>query len=182
MTQQLTFITSHPMKAKGLSWHLDYPVSHKNLGLQEIQSLDAHEIVIAKAEAAYRHLKQPVLVEDFSLSLDALGGLPGPLIRWFLEALQPEGICKLLDSYPSRDAIAQVCFALRDADGVHIFESTTKGTITTRPRGSAIYGTDNIFIPLGHDKVWTEMSKDESFASSIRRTALKKLETYLHSH
>ncbi|KAK2109692.1 hypothetical protein P7K49_009438 [Saguinus oedipus] len=34
----------------------------------------------------------PVLVEDTCLCFNALGGLPGPYIKWFLEKLKPEGI------------------------------------------------------------------------------------------
>lgn len=33
----------------------------------------------------------PVIVEDTALCYDALGGLPGPYIKWFMKTLGHEG-------------------------------------------------------------------------------------------
>lgn len=33
----------------------------------------------------------PVIIEDVSLCFDALNGLPGPYIKWFLEKVGHEG-------------------------------------------------------------------------------------------
>src|SRR5688572_11256576 len=93
----LTFITGNPAKAEQLRRHLEYPVEHQKLDLHEIQSLDLREIVEHKAKDAFRQVGKPVLVEDTSLIFHALGRLPGPLIRWFLEELGNPGLCKLLD-------------------------------------------------------------------------------------
>jgi non-canonical purine NTP pyrophosphatase (RdgB/HAM1 family) len=175
----ITFITSHPQKAKELSWHLDATVTHYKLDLPEIQSLDPHEVVSAKANAAYDQLKSPVLVEDFSLRFITLGKLPGPLIKWFLSELRPEGLCNLLNNYKNRDAIAQTCFALCDEHGVKIFDGSIEGTITETPRGENKFGTDGIFMPSGWDKTWGEMNKEEQLVSSVRRIALKKLQRYM---
>jgi len=177
--QTITFITSHPKKAKELSWHLNHPIEYLELDLPEIQSLDPHAIVHAKALAAYEHAKSPVLVEDFSLSLEALGGLPGPLIKWFLAELGPVGICRLLDAYSTRKATAKTCFALCIKGTVHIFDGDMEGRVATSPRGKAGYGTDGIFIPAGWEKTWAEMNKEEQNKTSLRRIGLKKLERYL---
>jgi non-canonical purine NTP pyrophosphatase (RdgB/HAM1 family) len=176
---QLTFITSHPKKAEEVSWHLGYPVTHYKLDLPEIQSLDPHEVGRIKAEEAYRILQRPVLVEDFSLRFEALGKLPGPFVKWFLQELRVEGLCRLLDSYPSRVAYAQTCFGYCDESGVQIFDGTMKGTIANTLRGDNSYGTDAIFIPDGQSKTWGEMSKEEQIKYSVRRVGLKKLERFL---
>lgn len=183
MSQQadITFITSHPMKAEELSWHLNRQVAHYKLDLPEKQSLDPHEVVSIKAQEAYRQLNRPVLVEDFSIRFDALGGLPGPLIKWFLQELKPEGLCKMLDGYDSRAAHAQTCFAYCTGDEVQVFDGIVKGTITDVPHGSHGYGIEAIFVPDGWEKTWGQMNKDEQVASSVRRIGLKKLETYLSS-
>lgn len=179
--REIVFITSHPMKAEELSLHLNYPVIHQTLDLPEIQSLDPHEIVRIKAQAAYRQLKRPVLVEDFSLRFAVLGRLPGPLIKWFLAELRPEGLCHLLDSYENRRATAQTCFALCDQKGVHIFDGAVEGAIAVTPHGTAGFGTDCIFIPGGQQKTWSEMTQEEQIKTSVRRIGLKKLERYLHA-
>ncbi len=175
----IAFITSHPKKAKEISWHLNHPVTHHKLDLPEIQSLDPHEVARVKAEEAYRQLKRPVLVEDFSIRFEALGNLPGPLVRWFLQELQAEGLCRLLDSCKDRTAYTQDCFGYCDENGVRIFDGMIKGMIAPHPRGSNGYGTDGIFIPDGQDKTWGEMDKEGQIKYSLRRIGLKKLEEFL---
>jgi len=179
---ELTFITSHPKKAEEIGRYLNYPVAHHKLDLPEIQSLDPVEVVRVKAEEAYRRLKRPVLVEDYSLRFEALGKMPGPLIKWFLTELKPEGLCKLLDGYTSRQATAQTCFALCDQNGVHTFDGKIKGIITSAPHGEHGYGTDSIFIPNGQPKTWSEMNNDEQVIYSLRRIGLEKLQTYLQEY
>jgi non-canonical purine NTP pyrophosphatase (RdgB/HAM1 family) len=184
MNQQvdITFITSHPMKADELSWHLDRPVAHHKLDLPEIQSLDPHEVTSFKAREAYRQLNRPVIVEDFSMRFEAQGHLPGPLIKWFLQELKPQGLCKMLDGYESRVAYAQTCFAYCAGDEVRVFDGIMRGVITSEPCGSHGYGIEAIFIPDGWQKTWGQMNKEEQVTSSVRRIGLKKLEAYLKSN
>jgi XTP/dITP diphosphohydrolase len=120
-----------------------------------------------------------VLVEDYSLQFAALGQLPGPLIKWFLADLRPEGICRLLDSYDTSDATAHTCFALCDQSGVHIFSGSIQGTIAHKVRGEHGYGTDSIFIPTGQPKTWSEMNQHEQVTYSLRRIGLEKLQKFL---
>lgn len=177
--EELTFITSHAKKAEELSRYLGYPATHHKLDLPEIQSLNPHEVVSVKAKEAYHQLKRPVLVEDFSLRFEALGHLPGPLIKWFLLELQPSGLCKMLDNYTSRRATAQTSFALCDETGVHVFDGVIEGVIATELRGDNGYGTDNIFIPDGQHKTWGEMNENEQVNHSLRKIGLDKLEAFL---
>ena len=175
----ITFITGNASKAGQLSRHLDYPVFHKKLHLAEIQSLNLDEIVDHKAREAYRQLGQPVLVEDTSLIFCALGKLPGPLIKWFLAELGNEGLCKFLDGYKDRRASAKVCFGLYDGETLETFEGIMEGSIADKPRGEEGFGWDPIFIPSGQQKTWGEMSVEEQKDTSMRRVALKKLESFL---
>jgi non-canonical purine NTP pyrophosphatase (RdgB/HAM1 family) len=179
--KDLTYITSHPKKADEIARYLKIKVIHHRLDLPEVQSLDSVEVVTLKAQEAYRQLACPVLVEDYSLRFEALGKLPGPLIKWFLEELQPAGLCKLLDGYKSRRATAQTCFGLCDESGVRVFMGEITGTIIAQPQGEYGYGTDAIFIPDGQSKTWGEMNSQEKIAYSLRRIGLEKLEAYLKS-
>ena len=180
--QELTFITSHPKKAAELSWHLARPVTHYKLDLPEMQSLDPHKVTAHKVQEAYQQLKRPVLVEDFSIRFVALGGLPGPLFKWFLEELKPEGLCNLLDHYDTCFAFVHDCFAYCDGGEVMIFDGILEGAITPKPQGDYGYGVDSIFIPKGWDKTWGEMNKQEQIESSVRKIGLEKLDIYLKSH
>ncbi|XP_064131914.1 inosine triphosphate pyrophosphatase isoform X2 [Loxodonta africana] len=58
----------------------------------------------------------PVLVEDTCLCFNALGGLPGPYIKWFLEKLKPEGLHQLLAGFEDKSAYALCTFALSTGD------------------------------------------------------------------
>src|SRR3989344_5414775 len=95
--QKLTFITGNAGKAKYLADYFHLPVDHVKLDLHEIQSLDLKEVVEDKARRAFEIVKSPVLVEDVSLIFNGLKKLPGPLIKWFLETLENDGLCKLLN-------------------------------------------------------------------------------------
>lgn len=179
MLPSLTFITSNSKKAEQLGYHLDYPIQHAELDLPEIQSLELAEIARAKAEAAFEKLQSPVLVEDTGLTFHALGKLPGPLIKWFLQELGNEGLCIMLDRYATREAKAEVYFGLFDGKKHLTFSASMLGTITPKPRGESGFGWDSIFIPQGSDKTWGEMDVEEQKQTSMRKIALQKLQEYL---
>src|SRR3989344_4436565 len=177
----ITFITSNPSKAEQLGRHLEFPVEHKKLDLAEIQSLDLREIIVHKAKEAYKQVRTPLLVEDTSLIFHALGKLPGPLIKWFLTELDNEGLCKILNGYKDRSALAECIFGLYDGETLQMFEGSAPGSIALSPRGERDFGWDPVFIPDGNGKTWGEMDSEEQKETSMRRIALKKLEVYLKS-
>ena len=175
----LTFITGNVAKAEQLGRHLEHPVAHRKLDLPEIQSLDLHEIIKHKTKEAFKKVGGLVLVEDTSLTFNALGKLPGPLVKWFLTELDNDGLCKILNSYDDRSALAEVCFGLYDGKELKMFEGQMEGTVSASPRGERGFGWDSVFIPKGHEKTWGEMDAEEQKETSMRRIALKKLEEYL---
>jgi len=178
--KELVFITGNAGKAKYLKEYLDIPVEFVNVDLPEIQSLSLREVVEDKADRAFKAVGKPVLVEDVSLTFKAMGKLPGPLIKWFLDSLKNDGLCRLLDSYQDRRAVAEVQFAYCDEKGVTVFESSVNGTISKEPKGEEGFGWDSIFIPEGYDQTWGEMNPSEKHATSMRRLALDKVKKFLN--
>lgn len=178
----LTFITSNPSKAEQLSLHLSFPIVHAKLDIDEIQSLDLEEIAVDKAKRTYDQLGTPVLVEDTSLTFNALGALPGPLIKWFLNTLDNDGLCKLLDNHADRSAKAEVCFVLYDDAGPHVFFGSHIGMISETPKGERGFGWDPIFIPEGETQTWGEMDPQSQEKTSMRRVALQKLQEHLDTN
>ncbi len=179
MIKSLTFITSNPSKVEQLKRHLTIPIEHQDLTLPEIQSLDLEEIVQLKAEAAYAHIKNPIIVEDTSLIFHALGKLPGPFIKWFYQELGNEGLIELINAYPNRNATVDIMYGLHTGTEVVTFKGQTQGSIADTPRGKNGFSWDPIFIPNGQTKTTAEMNQDEQKQTSARRIALNKLETYL---
>lgn len=68
------------------------------IDLPEYQG-ESDEIVIKKCEEAARAVQGPVLIEDTCLCFNALGGMPGPYIKWFLEKIGPQGSCSVPDCF-----------------------------------------------------------------------------------
>lgn len=181
---KLTYVSSNAGKAAYLARYLNHPFTHRVLELDEIQSLDLAKITEHKAREAYARLKKPVLVDDVSLSFDALGGtLPGPFIKWFLRALKPEGMCRLLDGYNDRGAVGKICMTYFDGSTLKCFEGSLKGTIAKQPRkGIRGYGWDVIFIPNGSNKTYSEMTDAEIRKYGIRTVKIfPQLKKFLKS-
>ena len=114
---QITFITGNQKKADYLARYLGLPVSHVKLDLDELQSMDLKEIVGHKVRQAYEKIKTPVIVEDVSLEFEALGGLPGPFIKFFIERLSFESICSMLND-KNRKATARCVFGYYDGESI----------------------------------------------------------------
>jgi non-canonical purine NTP pyrophosphatase (RdgB/HAM1 family) len=175
----LTFVTSYPGKAREVSQLLQVELRHRVLEVAEIQSLDAEQIVEHKLHQAFLEVDGPVLVEDTSLTFAALGGLPGPLIKWFSSELGNAGLCRLLDGYDTRAARASIVYGLFDGRRTWFFDGSTDGEIATEPRGDGGFGWDSIFIPRGRQQTWGEMSTREKAVGSMRSVALNKLHDFL---
>ena len=169
---EITFITGNQGKADFLVKHVDYPINHRKLDLDEIQSLDLPEIAKHKAEQAYKIVQKPVLVEDVALTFESLGKLPGPFIKWFEIELGLEGLCKIADSLKSRNAVAAVCFVYFDGQNTAFFNGEIAGSISDMPRGSGGFGFDPIFIPDNSKKTLAEMEGDELERYSLRTTTV----------
>lgn len=167
---EVTYVSSNAGKAEYLERYLNHPFTHHALELDEIQSLDLIKIAEHKAKEAYAKLNKPVLVDDVALSFRALGGsLPGPYIKWFLQELKSEGLCKLLDNFDDRRAEGKICMTYFDGKILKNFVGSLAGTIAKEPRqGTRGYGWDVIFIPEGSDKTYSEMNDDEINIFGIR--------------
>lgn len=151
-----------------------------DIDLPEIQSLDAHEIIKAKLEAAQKHQTGEFIVEDNSLYLEGIKGLPGPLIKWFLKTVGNDGLYKMAEAFGNFNAEAKVVIGYSNPAGeIFFYEGSTKGTIVAA-RGDQGFGWDPIFQPEGYDKTFAEMGVEEKNKFSMRRIAVEKLKEALN--
>ena len=65
-------------------------VEQVDIDLPEIQEIDAREIIRFKLQEALKRAEGSFIVEDTSLYMDCLNGLPGPLVKWFLKTSHPD--------------------------------------------------------------------------------------------
>ncbi|GHO41890.1 non-canonical purine NTP pyrophosphatase [Ktedonospora formicarum] len=154
-----------------------------DIDLPEIQETDAHAVILAKLTEAQKHLPaDAIIVEDTSLYIDAMNGLPGPLAKWFVKSIGIEGIYALTETFKSAAATAQTLIGYAEVDGsVHFFEGTIKGTIVP-PRGTDGFGWDAVFQPEGSEKTFAEMALAEKSQYSMRKIALEGLQHYLSTN
>ena len=174
----ITFITGNQSKADYLAKYLGFPVTHVKLDLDEIQSLDLKKIVEHKVRQAYEEVQGPVLVEDVSLEFEALGGLPGPFIRFFVEEVPFETICSMIHG-KTRKATARCVFGYYDGQRMELFEGSLKGEIAEMPAGEKGFGWDRIFIPEGYTCTRAELSEEDDQKTYRQIKPFAALKTFL---
>ena len=173
----LYFITGNKGKLAEIQAILG-DVEALDIDLPEIQELDAHKIIQAKLAEAQKHQSGEFIIEDTSLYLECMNGLPGPLIKWFLKTIGNEGLYKIAESFGNFNVEAKTIIGYSDSDGkVQFFEGSLKGTIVS-PRGEG-FGWDAVFQPEGYDKTFGELSAEEKNTFSMRKIAVEKLKEYL---
>ena len=173
---ELIFVTSNEGKRREAEAVLGLELRHRGLDLVEPQSLDLHEVVRFKAERAFEVTGKPVLVEDTGLELLGLGGFPGPLIRWLLASVGPDGICRMANAFGDVRAVARCVTCATDGRDTVIGEGVVMGTIARQPTGTGGFGWDSTFIPDGGGgRTFGEMDDDEKNAISHRRKAFVAL-------
>ncbi|KAL2219738.1 inosine triphosphate pyrophosphatase [Thermoascus aurantiacus ATCC 26904] len=175
----LNFITGNKNKLAEVKAILGNIVEVQNraIDVPEIQGTP-EEIAREKCRRAAEEIGGPVLTEDTALEFTALKGLPGPYIKWFLEALGHEGLNKMLDPYEDKSAEAVCTFAFSSGPGAEpvLFQGRTKGRIVPA-RGPNNFGWDPIFEYEG--RTYAEMDKQEKNQVSHRYKALLKLKQWL---
>ncbi|KAI0658645.1 Maf/Ham1 [Cubamyces menziesii] len=181
---KITFVTGNAGKLREVRQILgaaNIEVDSQELDIPEVQGT-TQEVAIAKCRRAAELLGGPCITEDTALCFEALGGLPGPYIKYFLKALGHDGLNKLLVGFPTNAAWALCTFAYSAGPGSEpiLFEGRTDGRIVPA-RGDGNFGWDPCFEAEGTGKTYAEMASEEKNKISHRGRALEKLEKYLKS-
>ncbi|MFA6955339.1 MAG: non-canonical purine NTP pyrophosphatase [Thermoanaerobaculia bacterium] len=171
----LRFATSNRHKVEEARRLLGVMLEPVELSIDEIQAATLEEIVHAKLERARESVAGPLLVEDVSLGLGALGGFPGPYVRWLLESAGGAGLAAIARSLTDRSAIARCALACWDGRTVSLFVGETAGEILLEPRGSSGFGWDAWFLPRGASHTYAEMPGEEKDRISHRSRAFELL-------
>jgi len=173
------FITSNPNKFKEVKLVMPN-IERLDIDLPEIQEIDAKKIVKSKLLEALNHKAGEFIVEDTSLYLNCLKGLPGPFIKWFLKTIGNNGLAEIAEKLGDNVAEAKTIIGYaKNRDEIYFFEGAIKGTIV-KPRGESNFSWDPIFLPNGYEKTFAEMRREEKNEISMRRKALNKLSKFLH--
>jgi non-canonical purine NTP pyrophosphatase (RdgB/HAM1 family) len=167
-------VTGNPGKAREVVRILGIEIAHAPLDLPEIQELDVGAILHDKAERALLHFHRPIIVDETSLELAALGGFPGPLVKWLLRAVGADGIARLTEQLGVTRAVARCAVLYRDDQSTFLGEGATEGRIV-RPRGGAGFGWDPVFLPDGETQTYAELDDRRKDEIGHRGKALQAL-------
>jgi len=136
------------------------------------------EVVRAKI-AQLPPLRDPCLVEDSGLFVEALGGFPGVYSAYVFQTLGVRGLLRALPRHGSRRAIFRTVLGVRTDARSRFFEGRVEGRIAATPRGTHGFGFDPVFIPENARKTFAEMTRAEKNRFSHRSRALRRALPYL---
>ncbi|HSN62342.1 MAG TPA: RdgB/HAM1 family non-canonical purine NTP pyrophosphatase [Ferruginibacter sp.] len=125
--------------------------------------------------------------EDTGLEVIALNGEPGVKSARYSgeETNFKKNIEKLLlnmKGVEQRDAQFRTVISLFLEGKEYQFEGICKGTITEVEKGDNGFGYDPVFIPLGSDKTFAEMTMDEKAMFSHRKKATQQFISFLNNY
>lgn len=176
----LVVVTSNQNKLAEINEILGTNHKVSKIEIPEIQSLDLDEVITQKVKAAYQIVKRPVLVEDISLEIKALKGLPGTFIKFFLQTLGTEGTVTLIKN-KNTDTKVTAAVAIYDGKILKIFKASVFGTLSPKNKGQHGFGFDKVFIPQGFRRTYAEMPPSLKNQISHRAKALNKVKKFFTS-
>lgn len=183
LPKAVTFVTGNAKKLEEVRAILgsSVPFQSLKLDLPELQG-EPEDISKEKARMAASKVNGPVLVEDTCLCFNALKGLPGPYIKWFLEKIGHEGLNNLIKAYEDKSAFAMCIFSLALGPGEEpiTFVGRTAGKIVPA-RGPNDFGWDPVFQPDGFEQTYAEMPKSVKNEISHRGKALALVKEHFAS-
>lgn len=184
---RVVFVTGNKNKLEEVRQILDVESLNvdlvaQSIDLPELQGESTQSIAVEKCTTAAETLGCSVLTEDTSLCFEALNGLPGPYIKWFLKSIGLDGLNKLLVGFESTNAYALCTFAYCKGPGHQpiVFEGRTDGNIVS-PRGPTTFGWDPVFQPASFNQTYAEMEKSLKNTISHRYKALMKVKDFFQT-
>jgi XTP/dITP diphosphohydrolase len=177
---KVVYVTGNRNKANHLTDLLGIDIDYMNVSVDEIQSMDVVEVARHKAVSAYKKVNRPVLVEDQAVYLNALGGFPGPFVKFMTESSGIESLARILDSYDDRSCLARDVFVYYDGNSVSVFAGEYGGVIAKEPRGENGWGWDPVYCPDGFNGMTAaELNKGDYDSVYLRIKPIEKLREFL---
>jgi len=186
-SKTIYFVTGNKNKTNELQKILNndnnkFVIKSYKIDLPELQG-EPEYIATEKCRLASLEIDEPILIEDTSLCFNALGGLPGPYIKWFLDKTGLDGLNKLLLGYEDKSAYAQTIFAYTEGKNkpIQLFIGRIDGEIVPA-RGNLGFGWDAVFEPVCEDNLkqtFGEMEECKKNMISHRYLALQKFKKFI---
>jgi XTP/dITP diphosphohydrolase len=149
MKQVITFATGNARKLREAEEGCNpygVTVEQAVVDFLEIQSDNPFDITRHKAEQAFNALQRPVVVNDASWSIPALGGFPGAYMKDVANWFAPEDFIQLINRHKNREISLIECIYYKDATQTNSFIRKFTGEITTEPRGNSGISIEKVVL------------------------------------
>lgn len=139
-----------------------------------------------KSKTIYQWKGMDCFGEDTGLEVYALNMQPGvKSARYAGEYRSPEAnmekLLKEMEGVKDRRARFRTVISLLIDGKENLFEGICEGQIIQEKKGTQGFGYDPVFIPIGSDKSFAEMTMEEKGRYSHRGQAVQKLVAFLSS-
>lgn len=142
--------------------------------------LNLEENALQKALFIWDIFHIPCFADDTGLEVDALNGEPGVYsARYAGPACSPRAnvkkLLKEMEGLACRKARFRCVIALIREGRPVLYEGIVPGSILTAPTGNGGFGYDPVFVPLGFNQTFAQMTEADKNAISHRKRALEKM-------
>lgn len=139
---------------------------------------------ILKADYVTQNYGYDCFADDSGLEVDVLNGAPGVYSARYAGEQKNDGdnVDKLLmelQGVTNRKANFKTVIALNYKGQQHLFTGIANGAIIHEKRGDFGFGYDPVFVPIGHQSTFAQISQEEKAAISHRGKATRQLITFL---
>ena len=162
-------------------------VSRDDAGVPDIDVVEDGDTFEENSEKKAREIMELcgeiTIADDSGLEVDALGGAPGVISARFAgedgnDLKNNEKLLSLLADVPPGRRTARfvsvITMIYPDGDKI-VARGECEGHIIYQPEGSNGFGYDPLFVPVGYDRTFGELSAAEKNEISHRGIALQKL-------
>ena len=141
MAKKIAFITGNPHKleeAKSVLKGYGIVVEPLQINIDEIQHHDPLKITEAKVKSAYEKAGRPVVVNDSSWEIPALGGFPGGYMKDVANWFMAEDFLALMKDKDDRRIILHDVVAYCDGDKLKVFRFDRYSVFVSEPHGEGV--------------------------------------------
>ena len=137
-------------------------------------------------KAAYiaEHFQVTCLSDDSGLEVNALGGRPGVYSARYAgepkdDAANVQKLLGELEGVSDRSARFVTVLTFHHQGQYDCFEGEIQGQIASIPRGEQGFGYDPVFVPVGFDRTFAEMTMEEKNQMAHRARAMQKFKSFI---
>jgi non-canonical purine NTP pyrophosphatase (RdgB/HAM1 family) len=180
----LIYVTGNQLKFSGAeTFFKEHAIEliQQKLDTYEIQGFDSTEITVSKALQAWDILKKPLFVNDTSWDIPALGGFPGPYMKYVNDWFSAQDFLNLMQDKPDRSIVMRDTIVYIDEHGSQIFTHDITGAILeTAYKGSCLHPSDTVICLTDDGKSLAEIySTEERFLLSGEEVVWEKFASWL---